>query len=241
MKRLLILACSQRKRKSIEPLPAIERYNGPSFQLLRRFLNAPTPKRSVDICILSAKFGLITDDTIIPYYDQKMAHSRAAALRPFVFSRLQQIVKSQTYDSLFISAGQVYLNALQDIEKVVPSHINVKFASGSMGKHLSELHDWLYDEIPGKMVLSQDPKNTVHLRGREIGLTSLQVYETARNAFVRDGAKASTYQSWYVAVDDKRVAPKWLVSQLTGLPVGKFHTDEARRVLEELGVEVLRA
>jgi len=36
--RLLILSCSQRKRPDPSLLPAIERYNGPPFQVLRRYL-----------------------------------------------------------------------------------------------------------------------------------------------------------------------------------------------------------
>ena len=46
------------------------------------------------------------------------------------------------------------------------------------------------------------------------------------------------YQVWYVQVDDQQVPPKWLVSKLTGLPVNAFHTNEARRVLHQLGIEV---
>jgi hypothetical protein len=44
----------------------------------------------------------------------------------------------------------------------------------------------------------------------------------------------------YVVVDEQQVAPKWLVSQLFGLPVNAFATDEARRVLAHLGIEVRR-
>src|SRR5438045_2444285 len=34
-RKLLILACSQAKRDSTAPLPAIERYDGPTFRVLR--------------------------------------------------------------------------------------------------------------------------------------------------------------------------------------------------------------
>jgi hypothetical protein len=61
----------------------------------------------------------------------------------------------------------------------------------------------------------------------------------ARNALLskRVGVNSSRL-TWYVAVGGQRVGPKWLVSQVTGLPVSAFHTDEARRVLQQLGVEV---
>ena len=59
-RRLLILSCSQRKRETQEPLPAIERYNGPLFFVLRRFLReCPRQARQLDVYILSAAYGLI--------------------------------------------------------------------------------------------------------------------------------------------------------------------------------------
>ncbi len=59
-KRLLILSCSQRKSESLERLPAIERYNGPLFFVLRRFIReCPGQARHLDVYILSAAYGLI--------------------------------------------------------------------------------------------------------------------------------------------------------------------------------------
>jgi hypothetical protein len=61
MRRLLILACSQRKNPARGKLPAIDRYDGPAFRVLRKYsrdsaANLPT------VLILSAKHGLIAAD-----------------------------------------------------------------------------------------------------------------------------------------------------------------------------------
>jgi hypothetical protein len=64
--------------------------------------------------------------------------------------------------------------------------------------------------------------------------------EIARQAIVDNPQNATNYQSWYIQIDDQRVAPKWLVSQLTGLPVSDFVTTDARRLLAQLGFEVKR-
>lgn len=51
--RLLILSCSQRKRSTSNLLPAIERYDGPAFQVLRKFLREfPLEAESLDVYIL---------------------------------------------------------------------------------------------------------------------------------------------------------------------------------------------
>ena len=55
---MLILACSRRKRPDDGLLPAIERYDGPAFRVLRRYLRE-RPAGAPDVFILSAEHGLI--------------------------------------------------------------------------------------------------------------------------------------------------------------------------------------
>ena len=71
-------------------------------------------------------------------------------------------------------------------------------------------------------------------------MTPDEVLTAARQALVEGRGRPSNYRSWYVQVDDQRVGPKWLVSQLTGLPVSAFVADEARRALRQLGIPVYR-
>jgi hypothetical protein len=69
--------------------------------------------------------------------------------------------------------------------------------------------------------------------------------------FVADAAKILAHwrsngipipapRTWAAQLDDTLVSPKWLVSELTGIPVAAFHTDDARRYLAAIGVRVLR-
>ncbi|HUV93640.1 MAG TPA: hypothetical protein VMX14_02255, partial [Anaerolineae bacterium] len=81
---------------------------------------------------------------------------------------------------------------------------------------------------------------TARLRGVEISVCPEQVLDKARSALAERRGNPDDFRSWYVQVDDRRVAPKWLVAVLTGLPVADFITDEARRALERLGVQVVR-
>lgn len=81
----------------------------------------------------------------------------------------------------------------------------------------------------------------VRLRGVALAATPEEVAALARRALAEERGAPDAYQGWYVPLDGRRVAPKWLVSCLTGLPVGAFGTGEARRALAALGVEVRRA
>jgi hypothetical protein len=120
MTRCLILSCTQAKRGDERPLPALERYDGPAFRVVRRFLRQADPAlRDVDVYVLSARYGLISANQRIADYDQRMTPARVAELRPEVLSRLREIL-SQGYAEVFLSLGRSYLQAVNGFEALVP-------------------------------------------------------------------------------------------------------------------------
>ena len=247
MKRLLILSCSQRKRADIGLLPAIERYDGPPFRLLRRFLKQSASAPSV--YILSAEFGLIPTNRLIPYYDRRMTPQRAQELRGHVAAKLKCIFKSKAATGtklptweLFVSMGKEYLEVFKWGDFVYSRDSVVQIAGGSQGKKLAELYNWLYKDSPlcRRNIMPDDPQGKARIRGIDVVFTTSQVLKIARASLAKGVGNPAGYESWYVVVDEHRVAPKWLVSQLTSLPVSSFATDEAIRVLTQLGIEVKR-
>lgn len=238
---LLILGCSKRKRFDSEPIRAIERYDGSTFRLIRRFLRQEFQDKNPDIYILSAKFGLISSQQLVPYYDQKMTKDRVRELHPKVIDELTKIISSKPYQELFICVGRDYLQALSGYEELlIPERCNVKIAKGSVGKKLSELYQWLYGTpATPRYPTSVTPQGKAYLKGVELKMTPGQVVDKARHAIAEaKNDEPNRYISWYVVIDDRKVAPKWLVSQLTGLPVKAFTASEARRVLRHLGIQV---
>lgn len=237
--RLLILSCSRKKKTGSKLLPALERYDGPAFQVLRKFLvECPNEVSKLDIRIISAKFGLVPADQPIPYYNQKMVLPRAKTLNPKVLAKLREIFAHQKYKKLLISVGQDYWPALAGYESLLQSDVEVTLAAGSSGRRQTMLRDWLRGGMAP--TLSVVLQGRARIRGIDVILTPEEVMEIASQALALSGNGSQAFQSWYVQVNGHRVSPKWLVSQLTGLPVGKFITDEARRVLAKLGIEVKR-
>ncbi|MGI8689375.1 MAG: DUF6884 domain-containing protein [Thermomicrobiales bacterium] len=237
---LLLVACSERKRQTPGLLPAIERYDGPVFRLIRRFLRHQ--KATPIIAILSAEFGLIPSTYAIPYYNRRMTVERAEILRPGVDRALGQIMQIRPVSEVFVSMGRVYQQALPVFAAATLAQLHLHVATGTMGYHLAALHDWLYGRPPEFHARehSADARQGVQMHGISISLTGAQAMAIAHKALATGLGNPCAFQAWYVRVDDQRVAPKWLVSQLTGLPVGSFTTDEARRVLARLGIEVQR-
>lgn len=237
-KRCLLLSCSKAKRQDADSLPALHRYDGPLFRVLRRYLidcgsNGVIP----DVYILSAEFGLISSDQAIPDYDQRMTSHRALELRPAALSRLEQVLRVGEYHELFISMGKSYLGALEGYESLIPAELKVTVCSGGLGRQQARLYRWLRgDSSSQESEIRQIGR--ARIRGAEVTHTPEQAMEIARKALVTGREGAARYESWYVQIEDQRVAVKWMVNKLTGLDVGVFSTGEARRFLGQLGIEV---
>lgn len=236
---LLILSCSQSKRSSQEKLTGLERYNGPTFRVLRKFLKQH-PTTPLDIYIVSAQFGLISSQELIPHYDQKMTKTRSQELNSSLLEKLEQIFHQNDYQRLLICVTQNYLPVLQGYEAILPQPMAVTVATVTLGRKLSVLHQWLYGEASPSLcqnIMTNHP-GTVVINGVKLNLTKVKILEVARQALAEKKGKPYNYQTWYVLVDEQRVSPKWLVSEITGLQVSSFHSQAARRVLQQVGIEV---
>ena len=145
-RRLLILSCSQRKRASHEPLPAIDRYNGPLFLVLRRFLReCPRQARLLDVYILSAAYGLIPGDFSITLYDRKMNTSRIVELQPQITTVFSGI-RRDNYISVCFVLGKTYMKAFEGLQDQVPADTGSVVAYGPIGKKQTQLKKWLWGE-----------------------------------------------------------------------------------------------
>lgn len=238
--RLLILSCSQRKHSTQGLLPALQRYDGPAYRVMNKFMRVhPSEVRSLNVYILSAEFGLISSDKPIPNYDRRMTYKRAKELQQPTLIALKHILICKQYKDLFINLGKDYLRVLNGYESLIPANLNVMVSRGVMGRKLAELRNWLHVGVSKSFDIQTKvaQPGKAYFRGTEIALTPQQIMDVARSALVKEG-NIPKYQVWYAQVDGQQVPPKWLVSQLTGLSVNAFHTNEARRVLQQLGIEI---
>lgn len=148
-KKLLILACSQRKREDKSLLPAVERYDGGSFRVLRKAQKDCSLLNRIDTLILSAKYGLIESRTPIYHYEQRMDSNRAKQLKSQVAEVLQDYSsRSFDYDEVYVDLGQDYRNAIVDLPKFFPES-KIIFARGRIGERLKSLKKWLTQKNGG--------------------------------------------------------------------------------------------
>lgn len=243
--RLLILTCSARKRGDTEDIPASERYDGPLWQVLRSYVREqPLFAAELDVYVLSAAYGLIPATQPIPWYEQTMTAERARELHSEVIARFQTLME-QPYTSLCLGMSQRYLQALQGWQELVPATVTVTLTDGSMGTKLQQLRAWLEGRAmiantPAveRLTARAEPRDAVTIAGVTVRMTRAEVLERARLALSEDTQGAARFRDWYVLIDGQPVAPKWLVSQLTGVSTSRFDASAARRVLLALGFDV---
>ena len=247
--RLLILKCSARKRGSAELMPALERYDGPLWHVLRTYLRDEHGlwATGLDIYGLSAEFGLIPASRPIPLYNRTMSPERAAELHRQVLSQFQDLM-AMGYRDICLGLSHRYFAALVGWEQYVPKEARVTITDGGVGAKLGQLRAWLRgepwdtgDRRPDRLAAPEPPRGKAELKGSVIALTAPEVMAHARCALVQHPDGADRYREWHVLVDGRPVSAKWLVSILSGLPTSAFDAAAARRVLLALGVDVERS
>lgn len=82
---------------------------------------------------------------------------------------------------------------------------------------------------------------TFSVAGQRFRMTGREVLERARRVTAHGlPTEASNYVSWVVDIDGQRVGLKWLFGFITGVPHAAFQTNQARPILEDLGLAVHR-
>ena len=147
MNYLLIIGCSQRKIKPPGELPAMDRYDGPTYRCLRKFRQEQDNRfpNNLRILILSAKFGLIHPETEIPDYDLKMTTERAEDIRHEVKLDLYHCLHFYKIayggmDQVFINLGKTYRQTLDGFHW---GTISTMEASGGIGLKTQQMKAWL--------------------------------------------------------------------------------------------------
>lgn len=127
---LIIISCSARKKDTAKPVPAIELYTGVFYGVLRKALEEyPELSGKIEVAIVSAKYGLMTSDTLVTNYDLKMTPQIAARQRSVNTKRLVELTNKAKPQAIFSVMGKTYQDSIDFSLIDVP----VKRMSGSLG------------------------------------------------------------------------------------------------------------
>jgi hypothetical protein len=141
-RRLLILACSARKRAADEPIPAWELYDGAAFRVVKRLQREGSFPGNVDILVLSAMHGIISPLAKITTYDQRMVPATAQTQAAQNARILRRRLRNGSYSAVYLSMGAAYGVALSPFE-AWQSGTPVRRSAGRIGEQLRDLKSWL--------------------------------------------------------------------------------------------------
>jgi hypothetical protein len=132
-------------------MPALERYDGIFFRILRKAQREGSWPTNLDVVIISAKHGLLELDMPIETYDLRMTVAQAKQLKPVVASLLTQRVVAQPYAEIFLNVGKVYHGAIEGWDTGLPCKTMVIYATGGLGQRAQQMHHWLLEKATSTM------------------------------------------------------------------------------------------
>lgn len=128
-RKLLIMSCSKAKKEGVGK--SIDIYDGPAFRVVRKYLKQSD---SIEVRIISAKYGLIHQYEEIENYDEKISKDKAAQFRQRYQRELRTLFSS--FDEVLFHGGPTY--------KLVLGNKEIECTSGRIGEQLKQLKNWLY-------------------------------------------------------------------------------------------------
>jgi hypothetical protein len=139
MSRILVLSCSGKKFSTPAAVPAWYRYDGMLFRVCKRLEAAGRFPHDVHVLILSAEFGLLRRDALIPWYDRPLNAARADALKPAVTLALHTVLTQNGANEIFLAMGMAYRRAIGTL----PTGVAVIDVREPIGLRMERLRVWL--------------------------------------------------------------------------------------------------
>jgi len=143
-KNLLIVSCSQRKRKLKGKVKAWDLYDGVIFRMLKKIERENGLPKNLDILILSAKYGFIRPSDLIKYYDYRLKKKDIESKRKSFVSSLRQKTKDNKIATVFVCLGKDYRKSIEGFEILFSNKAKFSFANGGIGKKMSQVKNWLW-------------------------------------------------------------------------------------------------
>lgn len=141
LRQLLLISCSKNKRN--DQSVAIEMYDGPYYKIVRKLIREGKFPETLDILILSAKYGLVKSNDWLEYYDQIMTQERAKELNSVVLVGLENAFRDVKYSDFYINLGENYMKAIEGYQSIVPKYVTVIVSQGEIGMRMSAMKKWI--------------------------------------------------------------------------------------------------
>jgi hypothetical protein len=143
---LLLIACSRRKAAGLRRGRAWDIYDGALYRVLKKlFRENPAAAESVEVLIVSAKYGVVRADQRITTYDERLTPTVARRRGGFWADRLRRAVAGRRFPAVHVNLGRDYLAVLPDLAALFPSTA-IQRATGGIGQRCAATRRWILDQ-----------------------------------------------------------------------------------------------
>ncbi len=156
-KLVIVSASFKRRRLPNEPIPALERFDGVSFRVLRKYLREGKLKNT-DVAIVSLEHGILLSNDAILYdkptlsrgtkgsgtwqSDPGFDNEQTEKLRYGNLSQLRSIIDRGKYAEIYVNLGRKFMTLVDGFEKMTDSP--VVYATGKgMGPKAQHMKNWI--------------------------------------------------------------------------------------------------
>jgi len=112
---LLVIESSKIKTNVSNPAPAIELYNDPIYQTIRKMDKEGSLPKNIQILIISTKYGLLGAYDLIEKYNPKISKKRAEKLKKGITKKFTLFLENKNFRKVFISTGKDYTSLLENV------------------------------------------------------------------------------------------------------------------------------
>ena len=124
-------------------IPAIDRYEGQYFRIIKKYISDFSNNDGFDVAILSAKYGLLQPMDEIHDYDLKMNDSIAASLNESIIEKLASMNKEKQYKEVAINLGKSYFKAIDGYDDIFGKNTELTIFEGKIGERQQQMINWL--------------------------------------------------------------------------------------------------
>ena len=141
MRRLVIVSASQRRVPDPGPIPAIERFDGVYFRVLRKYLREGKLK-SVDILVVSDRYGVLQANDLVPLHHRSDKIRATEDARTSNLTKLREKLKKTSYSEIYVVCGQDFQAFIRGFEEFTNSPVTYCQGRG-LGCKARSLKDWI--------------------------------------------------------------------------------------------------
>jgi hypothetical protein len=144
-KKLIIVSASTRLNYTEDPIPAIERFDGANFRVLRKAISDGRMK-DTQVLVLHEKEGLLKQNQSVPYIEPEgkigVLTINAKSAHSLRLKNLELLKREmENCSEIYVNVGKHYLKLIEGFQNHTKARVT--FAQGRLGEKAAHMQDWI--------------------------------------------------------------------------------------------------